>query len=348
MKVLIIGLGSVGQRHLRNLRELMGDGVELLAYRTRGLTHVLNDAQEITAPAGLHERYDLRVFTDLDAALAKRPVAAFICNPNSLHIPMAIAAANAGCHLFIEKPLSNSLEGIGDLLSLVERKNLVGFVAYQLRFHPCLQTAERLLREETIGRVLAVRAENGEYMPGWHPYEDYRQAYASKREGGGGVILAQSHEIDYLYWLFGMPRCVYAIGGHLSNLEMDVEDVASILMQCSGDEVAFPVHLHLDYLQRPAKRTCQIIGERGTISINLRTQTVEVHRDGSNQPFVYDYGNLSRNQLFLEELKQFLACVRGEAQPVVSLRDGIQTLRVALAAKDSLVTGQAIELDGVD
>ena len=114
-------------------------------------------------------------------------------------------------------------------------------------------------------------------MPGWHTYEDYREAYAAHRAYGGGVLLAQIHDMDYLYWFFGLPRKIFALGGHLSSLESDVEDVASTLMQCEREGSRFPVHLHQDYLQRPARRGCEIIGDSGKIETDLLRLTVKAY-----------------------------------------------------------------------
>ncbi len=96
-----------------------------------------------------------------------------------------------------------------ELVRLVENNNLQAVIGYQMRFHPCVKRLAELVREKTVGRTLSVRAEIGEYMPGWHTYEDYRQMYASRQDLGGGVILSQIHEFDYLYWLFGLPRSIY-------------------------------------------------------------------------------------------------------------------------------------------
>ena len=232
MKFLMVGLGSIGQRHLRNLRTLLGPSPEVLAYRVRKLSQVLTDQMTIESDTGLEEKYGVRVFSDLEKALREQPDAALICNPNSLHIPVAVAAAEAGCHLFIEKPLSHNLDGVDELLRIVKDRNVAGLVAFQLRFHPLVRKLRDLIQQGAIGHVISVRAEMGEYMPGWHPYEDYRQAYAARREQGGGSLFAQIHEIDYLYWLFGVPRRLVAMGGHMSSLEIDVEDIASVLMEC--------------------------------------------------------------------------------------------------------------------
>lgn len=344
MKVLVVGLGSIGQRHVRNLRALLGSEVEIIAYRTRGLRHVLTDSLEIEAESDVEEKYRVRAYGDLDQAIAQGPDAVFVCNPNSLHIPVSLAAAKAGCHLFVEKPLSHSYDGVEELILLVEEQGLIAFVGYQMRFHPCLQHLHSLLRRQAIGRVVAVRVEIGEYLPGWHTYEDYRQSYASRRELGGGVILSQIHELDYIYWLFGLPRCVFALGGHLSGLEIDVEDTASILMQCVVGGQPVPVHLHQDYVQRPRSRTCQVIGDAGKILIDLHGLIVQVFDGGGQLVERHLFEGFQRNQLFLDELKHFLACLNGDQTPMVTVRDGAQSLRMALATKESLATGHVVKL----
>jgi predicted dehydrogenase len=344
MKALFVGLGGIGQRHVRNLRALLGNRVDVLAHRVRRLSHVLTDKLEIQAGADLEEQYGIRVYEHLEAALEQQPDVALICNPTSLHIPVALQAARAGCHLFLEKPVANTLEGVEELLAEVHHRNLVTLVGYHFRFHPCLRALSSLLQRGTIGPVVAVRAEAGEYLPGWHPYEDYRQSYAARKELGGGVILSQIHDLDYLYWLFGLPRRVFAIGGHLSSLEVDVEDVASILMAFSIDGRTFPVHLHQDYLQRPPTRTCQVVGDKGKILIDFRALQLSVYDHLGQLADSQDFQGFQRNQLFLDEMKHFLACVRGEESPIVSIRDGVQSLRMALAAKESIATGNVIEL----
>lgn len=340
MKVLMIGLGGIGQRHLRNLRALHGDALEVIAYRIRRQTDVLTDKLQIEEGSSLEEKYGVTVFSDLEAALAEKPRIAFICNPSSLHVPVALAAARAGCHLFVEKPLSHSLEGVEELLDLVEEKKLVSLVAYQMRFHPCLRHTHDVLKRAGIGRVLSVRAEVGEYLPGWHTYEDYRTMYASRRELGGGVILSQIHEMDYLYWFFGLPHRIFALGGHLSSLEIDVEDIASTLMDCGG----IPIHLHQDYVQRPPSRTLQIIGDRGKIIVDLRALSVSVFDGDGNIAEIESFEELERNQMFLDEMTHFFRCIEGAEVPVVNLRQGYQSLRMALAARESLETGRVVGL----
>ena len=344
MRVLMVGLGGIGQRHLRNLRTLLGDQVEVLAWRTRGLSHVFTDTLMIEPDAELESRYNIQTFSKLDEALSQRPDAVFVTNPSSLHVPVALEVAESGCHLFIEKPLSNSLDGVDELVDLVERQQLVTLVGYQMRFHPCLRLVKQLLEEDAIGPLLGARLEVGEYLPGWHTYEDYREMYASRSDLGGGVVLSQIHELDMVYWWFGMPHRLFALGGHWSSLEIDVEDTASILLECEYDGRPLPVHVHQDYVQRPPSRACQIVGEGGKILVDLPALEVRVVTSENPEGELHRVNDLQRNQLFLDELSHFLACVAGKENPLTNLHDGMQSLRIGLAAHQSIRSKSTVVL----
>jgi predicted dehydrogenase len=350
MKILIAGLGGIGQRHLRNLRELLGAGAEINAVDPRNNIPVLTDQLQVEPGISLEEKYSLRIYPTLEPALEWKPEIVFICTPTSGHISAALAAARAGCHLFIEKPLSHNLEQVEQLASMVESSNLQAVVGYQMRFHPCLQRLQTLVKEKRVGRILSVRAEIGEFLPGWHRYEDYRQMYASRQDLGGGVILSQIHELDYLYWLFGLPVSVYALGGHLSRLEVDVEDTADLLIKFIVEQQPVPVSLHEDYLQNPARRTCDIIGDHGKILVNLAALRLDILNEEGKLVEAASYEGFQRNQMFLDELDRFLETLKPkvaremEYGSLVSLREAINSLRMALAAKESLATGKVIEL----
>jgi predicted dehydrogenase len=344
MKILMVGLGSIGQRHLRNLRTLLGDDVQVSAYRVRRDSPVLTDKLKIEEGADLESKYGLTVFSSLDEALAQKPTAVFICNPNSMHMPVALAAAEAGAHLFIEKPLSHSLDQVDELIEIVERKKLVAFVTYQMRFHPCLQLAKEAIDSGVIGQVVAVRAEVGEYMPGWHAYEDYRTSYAGKAALGGGVVISQIHEIDYLGWLFGTPLRVFALGGHLSSLEIDVEDVASSLLDCRVNGRPVPVELHQDYVQRPTNRNLRVVGEKGVIVADWTKPSLTIYGETGAVSEHREFPDFQRNQLFLDELSHFLRCVEGLESPLVPLRDGASSVATALAIQRSIATGEVVTL----
>ncbi len=344
MKILMVGLGGIGQRHVRNIRALLGPGPEIVAWRVRRLSHVVTPTLQSDESLDVEKVYGIRVFDTLDAALAEQPHVAFICNPSSMHVAPALACLRAGCDLFLEKPVSHNLDGLAELLREAAAPERVVMVGYQLRFHPAFLALRTAVRQGSLGDLLAVRAHVGEYLPGWHPYEDYRRMYASRADLGGGVIVTQIHEFDYLYALFGVPRRLFALGGHWSHLDIDVEDTASTLMEFQFANRSLPVHLQQDYVQRPPSRGCEIIGDRGKMVMDLAALSVTRYDREGKVAESTRWENFDRNQLFLDQLRHFLDCVETRRKPVVDLQDGIWSLRMALAAKESIAAGRAIEL----
>jgi predicted dehydrogenase len=275
-------------------------------------------------------------FYTLDEALAEGPSAVVISNPTSLHIPVAIRAAEAGCHLFLEKPLSHTLDGVPELSKLVAERGTVATVAYNLRFHPMIQRLRQVVINGEIGKILSVRAWVGQYLPDWHPGEDYRASYMAKPELGGGVILTLSHELDYLRWLFGRVAEVTAVARSTSNLEMSTDSVAEITMLFENDVLA---QVHLDCLQRTPSRGCEFNGTEGTVRADVMDSVLEILRPAA-APERIVVPKADSNQTYMDELRDFLGCVRGGGAPQVRFEEGIATLKVALAAHRAAATGE--------
>lgn len=347
-RCLFVGLGGIGQRHLRNLRQLRGGAVEVHAFRVRRERHVVSDALQLVQGEDVESTYDVRVHDELDLALAQRPDVVFVTNPSSLHVDVARRALAAGAHVFVEKPLSDSLEGVGSLVDDARRAGLVGYVAYQLRFHPGFLRVKQVLAEGLLGRPLFAEATVGEYLPSFHPYEDYRRMYASRRELGGGVTLSQIHEIDFLMALLGRPERVFSMGGKLSSLEVDVDDVSSSLLEFRGPEGrALPVRLHQDFVQRPAERRLVIVGDGGKLEWSLSAKTLRRYGADGALSECHDYSELPRNALFEAELSHFLRCVEGADSPCVSLASGAESLGVALAILESQRSGLPVDVSAL-
>jgi len=337
MKALFVGLGSIGQRHLRNLIALAPD-VELMAVRSIRAAPVLSNTNQVVDGVSIKDHYNIEEFDSLDQALISNPDMVFVTNPTSMHVEVAYKALSSGAYVFMEKPISHNDKGIEELLKLEK-----GFgkekicVGYQFRFNPALQLVEKVLKEKTIGNVVSAQLVNGEYMPGWHPYEDYRKSYAACQGLGGGALVTQIHDFDYAAWLFGSPSIVFAVGGQLSDLEVDVEDSVQILMKCSN----IPVSIQLDYLQWPPRRNIFITGDKGSIYCDLSSMEVTVNQREIQEVKTYAFQDFDRNNLFLDEMKNFLAFVNGKEGPKVSLKEGVSSLYVALAAKESMKMGVA-------
>jgi predicted dehydrogenase len=347
-RCLFVGLGGIGQRHLRNLRALRGADVEVHAYRVRGERQVVDDALQVIPGEDVEAKYDVVVHGELDAALAKKPDVVFVTNPSSLHVDITRRALAAGAHVFVEKPLSHSLTGVAELVRESQARQLIGYVAYQLRFHPGFLRTREILNQGLLGRPLFAEAVVGEYLPSFHRYEDYRRMYASRRDLGGGVTLSQIHEIDFLIALLGRPERVFSLGGKLSSLEVDVDDVSSSLLELRGAEGrVLPVRLHQDFVQRPGERRFVLVGDAGKLEWNLSGRSLRRWSAEGELCETHDYAEFARNQLFEAELSHFLSCVERGDTPNVSLSAGAESLAVALAILESQQSGAPVNVGAV-
>ena len=320
MKILFVGLGSAGQRHMRNIKRLYGDNVELLAYREKGLQRVFNDDLKIVEGKSLEKEYQINAFYNFEESLNEKPDVVFITNQNSRHMEFALKTAKAGIDMFIEKPIAVSMNDMTNLQNLVVEKKLIAYVGYQNRFHPCIQRAKRLVDSMEIGRICMVNSEIGEYLPKMHPWEHYPDMHESQKKLGGGVVLCQIHEEDYLYYLFGMPKEIYSVGGKRSNLEIDVEDTATSICRYETDGKEFAVVLHQDFLQSPAVRRCKIVGENGTMEFDLIGNTYQIYKNGILEENTFS--NFKRNDMFIEEMESFFYSVRTREKPFVDIGEG--------------------------
>jgi len=340
MKFLIAGLGSIGRRHFRNLVSLGEKDIVLL--RTRKGT--LPDDELTGYP----------VETDLHEALEKhKPDAVVVANPTSMHLDVAIPAAEAGCHVLLEKPVSHSLERLDVLQKAAEKSGSKILVGFQFRYHPTFNRARELIQSNTLGKILTIHAHWGEYLPQWHPWEDYRQSYAARADLGGGVIVTLTHPLDYVRYLLGEVESLWSFNGHISPLEIDVEDVAEIGLRFANGAVG---GVHLNYFQRPPIHRLEIVGTNGALRWDNADGILHLYKmpasfgsylENPSAPVMETFPppeGFERNQLFVAQTRHFIDVVRGESEPVCSLEDGVMALRLALAAYESQKVGRIIRM----
>jgi predicted dehydrogenase len=340
MKFLIAGLGSIGRRHFRNLIALGEKDIVLL--RTRKAT--LPDDELAGYP----------VETDLTEALRKhKPDAVIVANPTSMHLDVAIPVTEAGCHILLEKPVSHSLERLDVLQKAAEKSGSKILVGFQFRYHPTLNEARELIQSNALGKILTVHAHWGEYLPQWHPWEDYRQSYAARSDLGGGVIVTLTHPLDYLRYLLGEVESLWSFNGHISPLEVDVEDVAEIGLKFASGAVG---GVHVNYFQRPPVHRLEIVGTDGTLRWDNADGILHLSKfpapfgsfsDQPPAPVMETFSppeGFERNQIFVAQTRHFIDVVRGETEPVCRLEDGRMALHLALAAYESQQTRRAINL----
>lgn len=327
LRYLVIGCGSIGSRHARNLRDLgVGDIVVYDPDRQRA------GAVARECGVGLCE--------SLEEAYRLGPDAVLVCAPTSMHLALAREALQHNCHAFVEKPLSVSLEGVREFLEEAASQKRVLLVGYNLRFDPLLQQLATWLKEDRIGRVVSARLHFGSYLPERHPWEDYRVGYGAQRSLGGGVILDAIHELDYALWLFGDPSEVYCVAGRFSDLEIDVEDVAEIVLTYPEQVVS----VHLDYIQRPPSRWCEILGTEGQIRGDLVRRRLRLYGGDRRAADVYE-PVVGADDVYVEELKHFLECIDGGGPPAMSGWAAARSLIAAEAAKEAGRRGGPVRPD---
>jgi predicted dehydrogenase len=324
MKVLVVGCGSIGERHIRNLKSFLEGSIVACDLDEEKLTHI-------------GKKYDVEICMNYDEVLSKDVDCVLVCTPTNTHVDLAKKALIAGCHVFVEKPLSNKLEGIDELIRLGKERNRIIFVGFNLRFNKCLRKIKEWLYAGEIGKVVSVRAHFGYSFLQRKVGTDYREDYAGRESMGGGVIFDAIHEIDYLRWLFGEIDEVFCYSDKLSQLNIDVEDLAEMLFKFRSGIIG---SVHLDFIQLPYCRSCKIIGCEGTIEWNLGT-IEQNFVDGIARLYSLKSGNWQTcqgedwNVMYLEEIKHFIKCMEGEEKPPVGAELGKKILEVALAAKKS-------------
>jgi len=321
-RILVSGAGSIGRRHLKNLHAL---GVKNLA--------CADPHCDPASEAQVQEQTGAKCFSDFGEALtAFKPTIVFVCSPTILHVEQALAAARAGCHLFIEKPLSHTLKGIEALEKEVERKKLTTMVACNMRFHPGPEQIKKLLTERRIGEVLAARIHTGSFLPSWQPNRDYKVRYSADPLQGG-AILDCIHEIDLALWFFGAAKLAGAALLPATSIGLSVEGLAEIILHHDTGAVA---SIHLNFLQRNNRRSCEVVGTEGTIEWDVHTSQVNVYDgDGALAESIPLSMGWEDHPAYELEIEHFLQAVANETAPTCSLADGRAALEIALAAREA-------------
>jgi len=312
--IVVVGTGSIGQRHLCALRSVLAEEPIALPIRAgRG-----------AAP----ELAGVRVVGSLSEAVASGATGAIIATDTARHIADAEAAIVAGCHVLVEKPLSPGVQGLDSLMAVASREGRQVYVACCMRFHATVQRFRSNL--PMIGRVYDVRIECQSYLPSWRPARDYRASY-SARLADGGALRDLIHEVDYALWMFGVPQHVYARLGNTGTLGIEAEESASLLWEVPRGPV---VSLQLDYLTRPPRRMLRACGEQGVLSADLLAQRVTfVETSGEETAWV---AAQDRDDMMRSQAGAFLSAIGGgDAGATATLQEGVTAVAICDAARAS-------------
>ena len=297
MKFVIVGLGSIGRRHQKNLHQLGHETIP--CHRNDNLAQLLKQ---------------------------KKPDGVLVCNPTSLHVPASLQAVEAGCHVFIEKPISHNLNGVNQLLDSAKKKQLVLEVGYCLRFEPKLKKLKLQLEQKRVGEIATATIVAQSYLPDWHPGTDYQKSYSARKELGGGVLLDLSHEIDYAVWLFGKVKTIKAELTKSKKLGIETEAKAELKLVFKSGVKA---DILLDYLNKKHLRHCLIKGDKGSLSWDFK----QIVKQG------WDV-----NQMYIAEIKHFIKAVQGKELPGASGEQGRYVVAIVEAAKKSDKTKAVVKV----
>ena len=334
-RILIVGLGSIGKRHFRLARELF----------PHNKIAVLRHKADPIVPE--HADYS---FSTIAEALEFSPQIAVIANPATFHLSVAMDLAKIGTHLLIEKPLSATAKGVAELLNICRANKAWLATGYNLRFLPSLQKFKTLLDEDMIGAVWSVRSEVGQFLPSWRQDTDYRQSVSVQHALGGGALLELSHELDYLRWIFGEVDWVQASLSKQSDLEIDVEDSAHLILGLvvKGKQKSIIATVNLDFIRQDTTRICTAIGKLGSLRWNGIDGRVELWASGTQgwqEVFKYQ---ATCDESYLAEWSNFLKSIEQGAPPMITGEDGLKVLQVIEAARLADKTKGQVHVDGVN
>ena len=328
---MIVGLGSIGKRHLRNI---------LAIENTKKLEIIIYSKQ---TKSYLSNHKNIKIFDTLDKCLLEKPDVGFITNETIHHIPIAIKLAKVGLDLFIEKPLSNKISNVKTFSKIVKTKKLITLVGCNLRFHRCINEIKNLIDQKVIGDIISVKVECGTYLPDWHPNENYSKSYASRDDLGGGVVLTCIHELDYLFWFFGETQEVFSMTGKYSNLKITASDLSAIILKFKNNIIA---EVHLDYFQKPEARSCKLIGTKGTITWDSLSNEVKIYDfKKSKWKSKLKIKKYDKNEMYVKELEHFIQCVNKKKKTINDISQGEYVLKVALGIIKSSKLKKSIALN---
>ena len=330
-RILIVGLGSMGLKHLKIARKLFPNA-QILVLRHRQ-TEIIPD-------------YADQCISSIDEAIFFAPQIAIICNPAVYHLSIAQELALIGTHLFIEKPLSYSSEGVDQLIETCKKKKAILMTGYNLRKKPSLIYFRNLLKDKKIGEILSFRSEVGQYLPSWRPESDYRVGVSARKNLGGGVLLELSHELDYLRWIFGDVEWVRATISKQSSLEIDVEDSAHMILGISSKIANHELigTLNMDFVRHDYTRICTAIGSKGSLKWNGDKGEVSLFDESTKNWSVLFSPDSSEDETYEAEWQELTNCVITGDFSTVSGEDGLRVLEIIEAARASAPTGMQVSV----
>lgn len=325
MRILLIGLGSIGTKHLASMKNLKNKrSLEIFKF----------------FPSSHKESV---YFRELSNEIKFNKIeAVIICNPTNLHFKTVNLCLLLGIHVFVEKPLAHSYEPkqLDVLNKLAEKKQLKVMVGYDMRFNPYINMIKKMVEKGVVGDVWSLRIMAGQYLPNWRKV-NYRNIYSSKKKLGGGVLLDLSHEIDYLTWLLNKKiKTITARKSYTKRIQIETEDICSIIIEYADKSLA---EIHLDYLTIPYRRSVEIYGEKGIIVWDDNLGKIFLYKKDFNKPNIVSVKQISSKDVFVEELDHFFGCIENNKEPINSMVNAIYVNKIIDRANKSVSLSKSVK-----
>ncbi len=314
LKLLLAGCGSIGKRHARILTEL---GVKEL---------YVFDPNPESVNALTRDFPHLKMCDSYEAGL-QIVDAAYIMTPTRLHVPMAMQAIEDGCHVFIEKPISLTMEGVAELANLAESKGKKVMVGLCTRYHEGIRKAKSILDSGRIGRLVSIRSLVGEHFPSVHP--QYKTMYYAKYSGAFELM----HDLDLALWFADQQvEKVMSVYGSFSDIDIEAPDTVEFLLKFEDRCTAT---VHLDFFQMPRRRNMELLGTQGVLMIDFTSwdeYTISIY-DALSQQWEHQKGLTQRDDMFRDENLDFLESIVNDRPIFCDIIEGCKSLRVIEAAQ---------------
>ena len=331
-KFLFIGLGSIGQRHLRNIKKIYPKSI-IYAYRRKNSAPLLDNYNKALS-SEIENKFDIKKISNLSNIEKLDIDAGFICSPTSKHCDDASILIKKNIHCFIEKPIDSSVGKAKRLASLVHKKKVITMVGFNFKFNPLLLFIKKFLNKKSLGHPLFVESSLGEHVDDFHSYESYKNSYTSIKKLGGGVVLSQIHDLDNLLYLFNDYKLekFKSFTSKISSLKIDVEDILVSIFKFKKNKNEILCSLNLNFFERPKNRRLKIIFEYGKIEANFNSKEIKIFKKNKFKVKKFKY---DRNDIYMKEIKYFLSCIynKKKVNYPLSLDSSIKTLILSTRLK---------------
>ena len=338
-KVLFVGLGGAGQRHLRILKQLLPGDTSFTAFRRTAKTPLLRSDFSVDESNNISDTYGVKIFNDIESAFADNPSLTVISTPTSCHREPLFFALEAGSAVIVEKPWAEDLTGFKEFCKGMLKKELPFLISFQRRYHPLIAKAKQFISAGKIGKPMVASFTVFSDVTTWHGYEDWRTLYAVRKDLGGGVLLTEIHEIDLAYWFFGLPTAVHCTGGNRGPEKLDVEDT----VQLSLTYDAFSVQITLCFMQKKRMRHFHIAGTEGALSWNEENNKL-ILSPFTEAPEEFTAPSFTNDSMFIAQAEHFLSGWDLKDSKA-SLSAAGASLAIVEAARNSMQSGKEENVD---